>query len=169
MVKLTEKQRKFCEEYLIDLNATKSAIRAGYSEKTAMEQGYQLLQKTSVQEEIQRAMDERSKRTEITADRVLQELAHIAFDDIKNYLDFYPDPESKYGMRIDVKDSREIDTRNVAEVSIGKDGFKFKNYCKDHALVNLGKHLKLFTEKQEIEVSGSVQFVDDIGGDEDAT
>ena len=54
--KLTDKQKKFVEEYLIDLNATQACIRAGYSPKTAMEQGYQLLQKTSVQEAIAESM-----------------------------------------------------------------------------------------------------------------
>jgi phage terminase small subunit len=165
MTKLTDKQKLFAQEYLVDLNATQAAIRAGYSEKTARQIGQENLSKPYIQEAIQKAMDERSKRTEITADRVLQELAHIAFDDIKNYLDFYPDPDSKYGVSIDIKDSREIDTRNIAEISLGKDGFKFKNYCKDHALVNLGKHLKLFTDKQEIHHSGAVTFVDDIGED----
>jgi phage terminase small subunit len=164
-MKLTEKQKRFVEEYLIDLNATQAAIRAGYSEKRASEIGYQQLQKTTVQEAIQKAMDERSKRTEITADKVLNELAHIAFDDIKNYLSFKPDEDSKHRVSIDIKDSDTIDTRNISEVSIGKDGFKFKLYCKDHALVNLGKHLKLFTERREIEGNIGVTIVDDIDED----
>jgi len=82
MAKLTNKQARFVDEYLVDLNATQAAIRAGYSEKTAMEQGYQLLQKTSVQERIQILMNERSKRTEITADQVLEGIADIAFAEI---------------------------------------------------------------------------------------
>ena len=81
MPKLTDKQKRFCEEYLIDLNATKAAIRAGYKEKTAYAQGQRLLKKVEAQEYLQELMDERSKRTEITADRVLQELAAIAFSD----------------------------------------------------------------------------------------
>lgn len=161
-MKLTEKQKRFVEEYLVDLNATQAAIRAGYSAKRASEIGYQQLQKTTVQEAIQKAMDERSKRTEIKADEVLRELAHIAFDDIKNYLDFYPDENSKYGMKIDIKDSRTIDTRSIAEVSIGKDGFKFKTYCKDHALVNLGKHLGLFRDNLNVTGNLGVTIVDDI-------
>ena len=53
---MTKKQKRFVEEYLIDLNATQAAVRTGYSVKTAMEQGYQLLQKTSVQEAIAESM-----------------------------------------------------------------------------------------------------------------
>ena len=69
--KLTDKQKKFVEEYLIDLNATQACIRAGYSPKTAMEQGYQLLQKTSVQEAIAERMAARSRRTGVNQDRVV--------------------------------------------------------------------------------------------------
>lgn len=146
-MKLTPKQQRFVEEYLIDLNATQAAIRAGYSEKTARSVGAENLTKPYIQEAIQKSMDDRSKRTGIKADDVLKELAHIAFDDIKNYLSFTPDAEAKYGVRIDIKDSDEIDTRNISEVSIGKDGFKFKLYDKDSALVNVGKHLGLFDPK----------------------
>lgn len=154
-MKLTEKQKRFVEEYLIDLNATQAAIRAGYSGNTAKEIGYENLTKPHIATEIEKAMEERSERTKISADRVLDEIAHSAFDDISNYLSFTPDEEARYGMRIDVKDSGEIDTRNISEVSIGKDGFKFKLYGKDQALVNLGKHLGLF--KERIEHSGGIE------------
>jgi phage terminase small subunit len=148
-VKLTDKQQNFVEEYLIDLNATQAAIRAGYSEKTARSQGQRLLTNVDIEKAIQKAMAERSKRTNINADNVLREIAHTAFDDIGNYLSFHPDADSPYGVRIDIKDSGEVDTRNISEVSIGKDGFKFKLYNKDSALVNLAKHLGLFDKSQE--------------------
>ena len=85
---ITKKQKRFVEEYLIDLNATQAAIRAGYSVNTAQEQGYQLLQKTSVQQEIAKAMAERSRRTGINQDRVLLELAKIAFANIGDIMDY---------------------------------------------------------------------------------
>ena len=72
MAKLTAKQQRFVEEYLIDLNATQAAIRAGYSPKTANEQGARLLANASVQEAIAKAMAERSRRTGISQDRVIQ-------------------------------------------------------------------------------------------------
>ena len=79
---MTKKQKRFVEEYLIDLNATQAAIRAGYKAKNgqrASEIGHELLQKTQVSEAISEAIAERSKRTGINADRVLLELARIAF------------------------------------------------------------------------------------------
>lgn len=150
-MKLTAKQELFCNEYLVDLNATQACIRASYSVKTAIEQGSRLLTNVKVQEYIQKRMKDREKRTEITQDRVLKELAHIAFDDIRNYLSFYTDSEGN--VRTIVKDSDTVDTRAIQEVSQGKDGqFKFKVYCKDVALINIGKHLGMF--KEQIEHSG---------------
>ena len=79
MAKLTEKQQRFVDEYLIDLNATQAAIRAGYSVKTAQEQSARLLSKVMVQQAIAEQMAERSKRTGVNQDRVVLELAKIAF------------------------------------------------------------------------------------------
>lgn len=78
---LTAKQKKFVSEYLIDLNATQAAIRAGYSAKTANEQGARLLANVSIQEAIQKAMSKREQRTEITQDMVLQRWWAIATAD----------------------------------------------------------------------------------------
>lgn len=80
---LTDKQARFCEEYLIDLNATQAAIRAGYSEKTAREQAAQNLSKLNIQEKIAELKVERAKRTEMTQDSVIQELAAVARAEIK--------------------------------------------------------------------------------------
>ena len=77
---LTDKQAKFVDEYLIDLNATQAAIRAGYSANRASEIGYQQLQKTTVQEAIAEAMENRSKRVQRTADDVMRDLAAIRAD-----------------------------------------------------------------------------------------
>ena len=80
--KLTPKQSAFVEEFAIDMNATQAAIRAGYSAKTAKEQATRLLSNVYVAAEIARGRAARSERTGITADRVLQELARVAFFDI---------------------------------------------------------------------------------------
>lgn len=77
-VALTPKQERFVQEYLADLNATQAAIRAGYTKNRASELGYQLLQKTTVQAALKAAMDERSKRVEISQDYVLMGLKEIA-------------------------------------------------------------------------------------------
>ena len=76
---LTSKQQVFVEEYLIDLNATQAAFRAGYSEKTASQGAAQLLVNIKVQDAIATAQAARAFRTGITAERVLQEYAMIAF------------------------------------------------------------------------------------------
>lgn len=80
--KLTARQRRFVEEYLVDLNATKAAERAGYSERGANVAGARLLANVSVQDAISEAQQARARRTDITADRVLRELALIAFADL---------------------------------------------------------------------------------------
>ena len=79
---LTAKQRRFVDEYLVDLNATQAAIRAGYSAKTAEQQGFQLLKKTSVAAAIFEAKADRSERTKVDADWVLSRLADEADADI---------------------------------------------------------------------------------------
>lgn len=144
---LTAKQKRFCEEYLIDLNGTQAAIRAGYSQNTSNEQAARLLANVSVQEYVTDLINKRSERTEITADMVLKELWSIANEDIKNFLSFKQDTVSG-AIKVEVKDSDTLDTRNISEVSLGKDGqFKFKLYCRDAALVNVGRHLGMFTDK----------------------
>ena len=161
--KLPERQERFCQEYLIDLNGTQAAIRAGYSARTANQQAAQILANLNINNRIAELMKERERRTEITVDNVLREFWSIAKDDIKNYMDFRTekqvvdrDPETgepiiEYRTIVDIKDSRTIDTKNIAEVSVGKDGqFKFKLYCRDNALVQVGKHLGMFTDKTEI-------------------
>ncbi len=79
MARLTEKQKRFVEEYLVDLNATQAAIRAGYSPKTAYSTGQRLLKNVEVQAAIQAAIKEREKRTQVTQDMVVEELRTVAF------------------------------------------------------------------------------------------
>ena len=84
---LTEKQQRFVDEYLVDLNATQAAIRAGYSPHTANEQGAQLLAKPSVQHAVREARSAQQKRTAITADTVLMEIANIALADARELVE----------------------------------------------------------------------------------
>lgn len=145
MARLTDKQKRFVEEYLVDMNATQAAIRAGYSEKRASELGWQLLQKTTVQEAIHRAMDERSKRTEITQDRVVAELAKIAFADRGAFA------RVAHGGRVveltDTDELTEDQRAALAGVEETKFGIKVSTYDKVRALELLGKHLGLFDGK----------------------
>lgn len=172
MRKLTEKQKRFVEEYLIDLNATQAAIRAGYSVKRASEIGYQLLQKTTVSEAIAAAMAERSRRTGITQDRVIQELAKIAFAKMTDFVEW--DGE---GVRF--RDSSQLsdeDAACVAEVTEQEIEFesgkkktkKIKLHDKVAALEKLGRHLGIFNDKLELGGNVKLVFEDDYGDDNQA-
>ena len=156
----------FANEYLIDLNATR-AYKAVYKncrkDETANVNGSKLLRNAKVAAYIQERMKAREKRTEITQDKVLQELAKIGFASIKDYLEYKTaktvveydengEPVIDYSQIIDVIDSKEVDTSAIQEVSISKDGtFKFKLYDKQKALELIGKHLGMFVDKLEIE------------------
>ena len=160
---MTRKEARFCYEYCIDLNATQAAIRAGYSERSARSIGCQNLTKLNVQEEIEKRMNDREKRTEITQDKVLREFAHIAFDDIRNYLEFWTDENGK--LQVELKSSEEIDTRNISEIQLDNGKLKFKLYPKDNALTQLGRHLGLFNDKLNfdgaINLNVNVKVADD--------
>jgi phage terminase small subunit len=75
--KLTDKQKMFCKEYIVDLNATQACIRAGYSEKTAKQIGCENLSKPYLQEEIARLMKSREDRVQLTADKVLTDIERV--------------------------------------------------------------------------------------------
>lgn len=162
---LTGKQRRFVEEYLIDLNATQAAIRAGYSPKTAQEQSARLLANVSVQARISKAQAERSRRTGINQDRVITELAKIALVNPSDVVDLNSGT-------IKAGASRE-DTACIAGVRIrtlmGKDGPTIERevrfYDKVKCLELLGKHLGLFTDKLKVEGGVPVILYDDIPRD----
>ncbi len=84
---LNAKKNRFVEEYPVDLNATQAAIRAGYSKKTAYSIGQRLLKDVEIQEAIQKAMKDRSERTGITQDKVVEELGKVAFAEAHDYTD----------------------------------------------------------------------------------
>lgn len=87
MSKLTAKQLIFCKEYLIDKNATRASVEAGYSKKTAEVQGSRMLRNVKVKEYIDTELEKMMNKLDISADRVMQELANIAFFDIRNIFD----------------------------------------------------------------------------------
>ena len=142
MPKLTDKQKRFCEDYLIDLNATQAAIRAGYKEKTAYAQGQRLLKKVEAQDYLQKLMNERSQRTEITADRVLAELAAIAFSDRTELAQVDEDGMVTFTPTEQLGDNAK---KTIAGIENGKYGTKVTTYDKVKALELIGKHLGLFS------------------------
>ena len=158
---MTKKQKRFVEEYLIDLNATQAAIRAGYkagNTQRASEIGSELLQKTPVSEAIQQAMAERSKRTGINQDRVLRELAKIAFVNAIEVID----PETATVK----KDASSDDTAAIQSVKVktfGEDGLErdIKMADKLKALELLGKHLGMYQNNVNVNIESS-EKLDDI-------
>jgi phage terminase small subunit len=148
---LTAKQERFVAEYLIDLNATQAATRAGYSAKTAHSVGHENLKKPEIAHAIQEAKAKRSDRTEITQDRVLQELARIGFADIRKAVAWGSAPDgaiddegSPAQYPVELKPSTEVDDETAAaisEVALTQNGVKLKMHDKLSALDKLARHL----------------------------
>ena len=153
---MTDKQKRFVEEYLIDLNATQAAIRAGYSPKTANEQGNRLLTNVSVQTELNKQMAKRSRRTGVTQDRVVRELAKIAFLDMTQVVDDHgrirddATPEDRACIESIKYKSSSGDQGESVEREV-------KVASKLKALELLGKHLGMYSDKLNIE--GAVPIV----------
>ncbi len=139
--RLTPRQERFVDEYLVDLNATAAAKRAGYSAKTAYSMGQRLLKNVEIQGAIQKRRQDRERRTEITQDRVLQELAAIAFARGTDYASV------SAGGVVHIKPTDELnDTQKAAVLSIKEtqNGVEIKLADKVRALELLGKHQGLF-------------------------
>lgn len=150
---LNAKQDRFVEEYLVDLNATQAAIRAGYSPKTAYSMGQRLLKNVGVQAAVQAEMDQRSKRVKITQDRVLQEYARLAFFDPRKL--FCDNGKPKDINELDDDTAAALAGLDVMEEYEGTgESREFVGYTKKYKLANklvaldsLGKHLGLFDGK----------------------
>lgn len=180
MTELTPKQARFVQEYLVDLNATQAAIRAGYSPKTAKQQGARLLTNADVQKAVTEGQEQRSERTGITADMVLKELAKVGFSNLSDVTN-WGTKEVAFGFDADGKrlrpdeigdaavvkyvdapfvepvdrDALEERVRAaVSEVALTKDGFKIKMHDKVGALTQIGRHLGMFTDKSELTGAG---------------
>jgi phage terminase small subunit len=157
---LTPKQAMFVLEYIVDLNATRAATAAGYSRKGAEVTGSQLLRNPKVGAEIERRITERAGRLEINADRVLKELARLAFLDPRKF--FNDDGSPKQINDLEEDTARALAGMEVMELFEGSGEQKhvyglirkYKLADKRGSLELLGKHLKLFTDK--VEHSGGI-------------
>lgn len=143
---LNERQKRFCDEYLIDLDGTKAAIRAGYSEKTAYSIGSENLRKPELRAYIDERLAEKNKSLIADQDEVMKLISLVLRGEASG----------------------------TALVGVGKgaqivDDVPPTVSEKLKAAELLGKRYAMWTEKQEVDVKGAIQFVDDIGGDEDAT
>ncbi len=151
---LTAKQQAFVNEYIVDLNATQAAIRAGYSEDTAHVIGSENLQKPWVAEAIQESLDLRAERTRITADRVLVETAKLGFSNIRDI--FTETGQLKNLTLLPPEVTAAISSIKVVTRNVGGDEqpveyvHEIKMADKRASLELLGKHLKLFSDRTEL-------------------
>lgn len=159
---LTPKQARFVDEFMIDLNATQAAKRAGYSEFTADVQGPRLLGNVGVAAAIAARQAAIAQKLGVTQERIVAELAKIAFADIRKAVSWGRSPidttsenASPNGLGIypvELVSSDKIDDDTaaaVSEVSLTQTGIKIKMHDKKSALVDLGKHLGMFKERIE--------------------
>lgn len=152
---LTEKQTRFCNEYLIDLNATQAAIRAGYSEKTAYSIGNENLKKPEIQEYMQRIMNDKHSGLIASQDEVLETLTAVMRRQKKEQVvtserhrrSYFDEEGRKVTEDTEVPVTVEIDTR-ISDVN--------------KAAELLGKRYGLFTDKVNVESTSKVVIVDDL-------
>lgn len=162
---LTPKQQLFIREYIVDLNATRAAIRAGYSEKTANEQGNRLLANVSIQKAIKNELEKKLNKLDILSDKVINELKKIGFADINDFLSF-----NENGVVLNNSDN--VDGTMINEVTSVttentiKNGtntrtqLKFKLHDKLKALEMLGRYLNLWkTDKEEDSVEKTINNI----------
>ncbi len=148
---MTEKQKIFADEYLIDLNATR-AYKVAYprvkNDETAAAAAARLLKNVKVVTYIEKRMQDRQKRTEVTQDRVIEELAAIAFARATDFAQIV----NGNVVLTDTADLTESQTKAIAGIKEGKFGIELKLNDKEKALELLGRHLGMFKDK--LEVSG---------------
>lgn len=155
---LTPKQKRFVLEYLLDMNGSAAAIRAGFSPHTARETAYQLLRKPHVQQELAKRMADVAGRLEMRIDDVVREYVKIARANITDFLSFGPDG-------VDLKPSSERTPEQLAAIAevrmfAGGDGKKsvaLKLHSKTDALLALGRHLGMFIERHDLRVEGKAE------------
>ena len=155
---LTAKQKIFADEYLIDLNATR-AYKVAYpkvkNDETASAAGARLLRNVKVEDYIQKRMKDREKRTEITQDMVLKELAKIGFADVTDFVTI-EDKGTYKAVQVKTTDEMPGDKLGaIAGIKEGANGIEIKLNDKGKALELIGRHLGMFKDK--LEVSGTLE------------
>ena len=161
-MKLTPKQIRFVDEYLVDFNATQAAIRAGYSPKTAAAAAARLLRNVNIQAEIARRQKDLQRRTEVTQDRVVKELARVAFADATDYAcveTLTYENEDGTVSPVQIVSPKDTDTLSddqraaIAGIKHGANGIEIKLHDKIKALELLGRHIGMFNDKLEVKAT----------------
>ena len=159
--KLTPKQELFCKEYLVDLNATQAAIRAGYSKKTASRIAIELLHKTHVSDRVTALQQKRAEKVEITADKIVSELAKMGFSNMMDYmkgnewgdpyLDFASLTRDQAAALTEVTTETYFEGKGQEQREVKK--VKFKLSDKRAALMDIAKLLGFSVDRQEMRVT----------------
>lgn len=163
-VALTGKQQRFVAEYLVDMNATQAAVRAGYSPRTAHAQGSFLLTNVEIRKAVAAANKKHLDKVEARGQKVLDELAHFAHSDVGEAFD-------EHGALLPLKKMPERIRRAISSIEVleqavpdGKGGEvvtgylkKVKFWPKDKGLELLGKHQRLFTDRVEHDLGPSLE------------
>lgn len=137
---MTPRQQRFVEEYLVDVNAHRAALRAGYSPRSAPQIATKLLRLPEIKAAIAHGMEARAERMRITADRVLSEFARLAFAEIGRLADWGPE-----GVVLRPREEVPVDdAAAIAEVASGEKGTRLKLHDKQRALDSIARHLGLY-------------------------
>ena len=157
---LNEKQQRFIVEYRKDLNATKAAIRAGYSKKCAHSQGPRLLENAEIKAALAESQAKALDRADLSADRVLEEMRRLAFSNVQDLFDEHGDLRPIQTLTREQAaciSSLEVIMKNAT----ARDGkidrvLKIKTWDKPKVMEMLGKHFALLTERVQIEASDTL-------------
>ena len=160
-MKLTAKQIRFVDEYLVDFNGTQAAIRAGYSEKTAAATAARLLRNVNIQAEISRRQKDLQRRTEVTQERVVMELARVAFADATDFVQVETRIINRGEVKVPIelavhKETAELSADQraaIASIKQGANGVEIKLHDKIKALELLGRHIGMFNNKLDIKAT----------------
>ena len=147
-MELTRKQIAFCNEYLIDYNATQAALRAGYSKRAAPSQGSTLLHNQKVQVFLDKRRDQILKVTDVNTERVVRELANIAFSNVTDFVKVDKNSVTLTDWSLLSKEQ----TACIESVCQTKEGYRLKLYSKPAAIEQLGKYLNMFNREPEVPV-----------------
>ena len=139
---------RFVQEYLLDLNAAKAAIRAGYSAKTARVAGCKNITKVNIAAEIEKAQAKRAERCEVTADWVIDELRKLACANMADYMKSTPEG----GIVLDFAGLTRDQAGALSQVKVNGESVTFKLHDKRAALVDLGRYLGLFEKRKQQDV-----------------
>lgn len=140
--RLTPKQKRFVEEYLVDLNATRAAKTSGYAEKTAYRIGFENLRKPQIQAAVQRRQAELSEKTQITQERVLEEEAAIAFSNITDLFDEDGNIIETHKLPEPIRYA--LSSIEVKDLPDGSRKYKFRLWDKGRALERISKYLGMY-------------------------